>query len=140
MKERPFLWGKFVWNMFDFAVDGRDEGDAKGRNDKGLVTYDRRTKKDSFYWFKANWSDEPVVYITGRRFNPRQNITTTVKVYANMDSVLLELNGISLGTMVGPERIFSWPNVALKPGSNRVRAVGRKGSGTWIDQAVWVLQ
>jgi len=140
MKERPFLWGKFVWNMFDFAVDGRDEGDAKGRNDKGLVTYDRRTKKDSFYWYKANWSDEPVVYITGRRFNPRQNITTTVKVYANMDSVLLELNGISLGTMVGPERIFSWPNVALKPGSNRVRAVGRKGSGTWIDQAVWVLQ
>jgi hypothetical protein len=58
MKDRPYLWGKFVWNMFDFAVDGRNEGETAGRNDKGLVSYDRRTKKDAFYWYKANWSSE----------------------------------------------------------------------------------
>ena len=64
MKARPFVWGTFVWNMFDFAVSTRHEGGVPGRNDKGLVTYDRKIKKDAFYFYKANWSDEPVLYIT----------------------------------------------------------------------------
>jgi beta-galactosidase len=81
MKTRPYLWSKIIWNMFDFAVDSRDEGDTPGRNDKGLVTYDRRTRKDAFFWYKANWSTAPVVYITSRRFTPRTSATTTVKVY-----------------------------------------------------------
>src|ERR1017187_3472318 len=63
MKARPFLWGKFIWNMFDFASDGRNEGDTPGRNDKGLVTYDRQVRKDAFYWYKANWTTNPTVYI-----------------------------------------------------------------------------
>ena len=68
MKERPFVWGTFVWNMFDFAVSTRHEGGIPGRNDKGLVTYDRKIKKDAFFFYKANWSDEPMLYITSRRF------------------------------------------------------------------------
>src|SRR5262249_40468620 len=62
IKDRPYLWGTFIWNMFDFASDTRHEGDTLGRNDKGLVTYDRRTRKDAFYWYRANWTDTPFVY------------------------------------------------------------------------------
>ena len=79
--------------MFDFAVDSRNEGDTPGRNDKGLVTYDRKTRKDAFFWYKANWTTAPFVYITSRRFNPRTTATTTVKVYSNMTSVSLQVNG-----------------------------------------------
>jgi beta-galactosidase len=68
MKVRPYLWGKFVWNLADFASDNRNEGDTPGRNDKGLVSYDRTEKKDAFYWYKANWSNETFVYITGQRY------------------------------------------------------------------------
>src|SRR6185312_11279079 len=71
MKTRPYLWGKFVWNLFDFASNGRNEGDAPGRNDKGLVTYDHQTRKDSFYWYKANWTTSPMVYITSRHWTER---------------------------------------------------------------------
>src|ERR1022692_4801691 len=89
MKDRPFIWGTFLWNMFDFASDGRAEGDHLGRNDKGLVTYDRKTKKDAFYFYKANWSSDPVIYITDRRFTPRKVGDGPVKVYSNCDSVEL---------------------------------------------------
>lgn len=67
MKERSWLWGTFVWNGFDFGVDSRDEGDQPGRNDKGLVTYDRKTKKDTYYFYQANWTSQPMVYIASRR-------------------------------------------------------------------------
>ncbi|HEY6951797.1 MAG TPA: glycoside hydrolase family 2 TIM barrel-domain containing protein, partial [Bacteroidota bacterium] len=83
MKSRPFVWGTFVWNMFDFVVHSRHEGGIPGRNDKGLVTYDRKTKKDAFYFYKANWSDEPTLYFTSRRFTIRTNHVTDVKVYSN---------------------------------------------------------
>jgi beta-galactosidase len=102
MKTRPFLWGKLVWNMFDFASDKRTDGDGPGRNDKGLVTYDRKTRKDAFFWYKANWRDwsQPdgrVVYITSRRYTNRTSPITSIKVYSNADSVELKLNGVSLG-------------------------------------------
>ena len=89
MKARPFVWGTFVWNMFDFAVSTRHEGGVPGRNDKGLVTYDRKTKKDAFYFYQANWSDEPMVYITSRRFTERTNAVTDVKIYSNAKEVEL---------------------------------------------------
>ncbi|HTO93854.1 MAG TPA: glycoside hydrolase family 2 TIM barrel-domain containing protein, partial [Bacteroidota bacterium] len=82
IQARPWLWGSFVWNMFDFASDGRSEGEHPGRNDKGLVTYDRRVKKDAYFWYRANWNPEPMVYITGRRFSPRGS-PCDVKVYSN---------------------------------------------------------
>ena len=64
MKTRPYSGARIVWNMFDFAADSRNEGDTPGRNDKGLVTYDRQTRKDAFFWYKANWTTTPFVYIT----------------------------------------------------------------------------
>jgi len=97
MKRRPFLWGTFVWNMFDFASSSRNEGDTPGRNDKGLVTYDRQTRKDAFYFYKANWTSAPFVYIASRRFTPRTQATTPIKVYANLDTVEITLTGVASG-------------------------------------------
>ena len=120
MKERPFVWGTFVWNMFDFAVSTRHEGGIPGRNDKGLVTYDRKIKKDAFFFYKANWSDEPTLYITSRRFTERTNAVTDVKIYSNAKKVELLVNGVSLGEMRNATNcVFIWKNAELKPGENQ---------------------
>ena len=144
MKTRPFLWGKFIWVMFDFASDSRNEGETAGRNDKGLVTIDRQVKKDAFFWYKANWRhwSEPngkVVHITSRRFNPRPNATINIKVYSNADEVELRLNGSSLGTKANSDRLFIWQDVTLSPGSNSVEAIGRKDGETLSDSVNWTL-
>ena len=127
MKVRPFLWSKFIWNLFDFASDGRNEGSTPGRNDKGLVTYDRQVRKDAFYWYKANWTTNPMVYITGHTFTNRLTNAITAKVYANCDSVELFLNGVSQGATTSTNCIFTWPLI-LQAGTNTVQAVGTKGS------------
>ena len=88
-KRNPYLWATHVWNMFDFAADARDQGGEPGMNHKGLVTFDRKVKKDSFYLYKAYWSDEPFVYIAGRRRADREEAITTVKVYTNQPKVAL---------------------------------------------------
>lgn len=99
--ERPYLWATHVWNMFDFGVDGRDEGGVKGRNNKGLVTYDRKTKKDSFYIYKAYWTDKPFVHITSKRYVYRAEKVTKIKVYSNQDKVELFVNGKKIGEKTG---------------------------------------
>jgi fibronectin type 3 domain-containing protein len=138
MKARPFLWVKFIWNMFDFASDGRNEGDTPGRNDKGLVTYDRQVRKDAFYWYKANWTTNPMVYITGHTFTNRLTNAITAKVYANCDSVELFLNGVSQGSATSTNCIFKWP-LGLQSGTNTVLAVGTKGSSNVSDSLLWVV-
>ena len=137
LAQRPWVWGKFIWNMFDFASDGRNEGSTPGRNDKGLVTYDRKTRKDAFYWYKANWSDEPVLYITSRRFVARTQPTTTVKIYSNAETVELLVNGVSLGKRTGASRIFAWPDVQLAKGENRVEARAVSGGCELEDHCLW---
>ena len=137
MQARPFLWCKLVWNMFDFAVAGRNEGDTPGRNDKGLVTYDRQVRKDAFYYYKANWTTNPMVYITGHTFTNRLANNITAKVYANCDSVELFLNGISQGMATSTNCIFTWP-VTLSGGTNLVKAVGNQGDVQVSDSVVWV--
>ncbi|WP_010126032.1 glycoside hydrolase family 2 [Sphingomonas sp. KC8] len=119
---RPYLWASWVWNMFDFASDFRVEGDAIDLNDKGLVTYDRKTRKDAFYFYKANWSSEPVVHINGRRYINRAYPVIDVRVYSNGESATLKVGDTDLGTRPCPERICVWQNVALKPGENRLVA------------------
>jgi beta-galactosidase len=138
MKTRPYLWAKIVWNMFDFAVDSRDEGDTPGRNDKGLVSYDRQTRKDAFFWYKANWTTTPVVYITSRRFTPRATATVPIKIYSNLDAVTLTVNGAVVGTQAGADDIFSWSDVPLVAGANVVSATGTKGALTASDTVTWV--
>lgn len=136
MQARPFLWCKFVWNMFDFAVAGRNEGDTPGRNDKGLVTYDRQVRKDAFYYYKANWTTSPMVYITGHTFTNRLTNNITAKVYANCDSVELFLNGDSHGATTSTNCIFTWP-LMLRAGTNTIQAIGTKGSVKVDDSLVW---
>lgn len=137
MAARPFLWCKMVWTSFDFASDGRDEGDTPGRNDKGLVTYDRQTRKDAFYFYKANWTTNPMVYITGHTFTNRLTNVITAKVYANCDSVTLYLNGASRGPVTGTNCIYTWP-ITLQPGTNFVTAIGIKGTTTVTDSLTWI--
>jgi len=137
MKVRPWIWCKFVWNLCDFAVDYRNEGEAPGRNDKGLVTYDRQTRKDAFYWYQANWTTNSMVYITGHHFLNRTTNSITAKVYANCDTVELFLNGASQGVHTSTNCIFSWP-VALSAGTNSVRALGVKGMVSVTDSLTWI--
>jgi beta-galactosidase len=137
LAQRPWVWGKFIWCMFDFASDGRNEGGTPGRNDKGLVTYDRKTKKDAFYWYKANWGDAPVLYITGRRSTVRTQRVTTVKIYSNADTVDLFVNGISRGKQTSAKRVFVWPNVELAVGENRIAARARCDGREFEDHCVW---
>ena len=112
-----------------------------GRNDKGLVTYDRKTKKDAFYFYQANWSDEPVLYITSRRFTERTNAVTYVKIYSNVKPVTLLLNGISIGSENHPTNcIFVWKNVTLKPGENQVEVRAEHGGTNLADHCEWTLK
>ena len=106
IEERPYLWATHVWNMFDFAADGRDEGGKHGVNQKGLVTMDRKLKKDAFYLYKAYWNKEDAfVHICGSRYVDRKEDTTEVKVYSNQTTVSLYVDGILLETQEG-SRIF----------------------------------
>ncbi len=103
--ERPFLWATHVWNLFDFAADGRDEGGKHGENQKGLVSFDRKTKKDAFYLYKAAWSKEKFVHLCGSRRRDREEDETEVKVYSNCGKVTLYVDGKLLSEQEG-ERIF----------------------------------
>ena len=120
--ERPYLWSTHVWNMFDFAADARDEGGVKGRNNKGLVTYDRKLKKDAFYIYKAYWTTEPLVYVAGRRFADRAPDERDITVYTNCDEVTLVLNGVEVETKAAVDHAVVFENVALNDGANTVTA------------------
>jgi len=141
MKTRPFIWGTFIWNMFDFTSYWRHEGGVPGRNDKGLVTYDRKTKKDAYFFYKANWSNEPTLYITSRRFTNRTQANTDVKIYSNASEVELLVNGVSKGKQAGGENcIFIWRDVKLQPGENHIEARAARDGQTLSDGCVWVLR
>jgi beta-galactosidase len=123
--------------MFDFASDIRAEGDTPGRNDKGLVTYDRQTRKDAFYWYKANWSSAPVLYITSRRYVNRPGNRVDVKVYSNLEAVQLSVNGVVVGTQTNSNYIFRWTNVLLVPDANVIDVMATKDGTTYTDQVTW---
>ena len=116
--------------MFDFAADARDQGGEPGMNHKGLVTFDRKTKKDSFYLYKAWWSEDPFVHICSKRFAERTRSEIEVKVYSNQKSVALFVNGEKLAEQTG-EHVFTF-KVKLN-GETKVQAV----AGDHIDEAVF---
>jgi beta-galactosidase len=124
---RPYLWATHMWNMFDFAVDRRNEGGIKGRNCKGLVTFDRKIKKDSFFIYKAFWTKEPMIYIAGRRFTDRASDERDVTVYTNCDSVTLYLNGKRMKTIHAVDHAVVFEDVPLKAGENILTAEGNEG-------------
>lgn len=129
--ERPFLWSTHVWNMFDFASDMRDEGGVKGRNNKGLVTFDRKTKKDSYFIYKAYWSDEKFVHLCGRRYVNRPHEATDIKVYSNCDVVTLFVNGEEFATLEC-DKIAVFSGVPLNEGENVIKAI----SGEFSDEMI----
>ncbi|WP_339346419.1 glycoside hydrolase family 2 TIM barrel-domain containing protein [uncultured Sphingomonas sp.] len=140
LKERPYLWGTWLWNSFDFATTIRAEGDAQDINTKGLVTYDRAIRKDAYYFYKANWSAAPTVHINGRRYADRAYGVTDVRVYSNAPMTELTLNGRSLGTREAcPDKICVWRDVALDAGDNELLARGRFASAPVEDRVSWRL-
>lgn len=121
IEERPYLWATHVWNMFDFGCDARDEGGVKGRNNKGLVTFDRKIKKDAFFVYKAYWSKEPFVHLCGKRYAQRTAEEISVKVYSNQPSVTLIVNGVTEKTLQG-SKVFVFEHISLKEGWNTIIA------------------
>ncbi len=119
---RPYLWSTHVWNMFDFAADARNEGGIQGRNDKGLVTYDRKLKKDAFFIYKAYWTEEPMVYIAGRRWVDRAPEERNITVYTNCDCVTLVVNGAEVETKEAIDHCVVFENVAFAEGENTIAA------------------
>ena len=120
LSSRPWIWSSHVWNMFDFGCAARNEGGVSGRNNKGLVTMDRKTKKDSYYIYKAYWNREPMVHLCGRRYAQRAGDTTEIRVYSNQPEVSLFLNG-ELEGVQSADKVFVF-SVALKPGFNQITA------------------
>ncbi|PDX81127.1 glycoside hydrolase family 2 protein [Faecalibacterium prausnitzii] len=120
-EDRPWVWASHVWNMFDFGCAARNEGGVSGRNNKGLITMDRKTKKDSYFVYQAYWTQTPMVHIAGRRHAQRAGETTEIKVYSNQDTVVLYVNGKEVGQQTA-HRVFKF-NVALNEGFNTIVAV-----------------
>ncbi|HIX29260.1 MAG TPA: hypothetical protein H9858_06165 [Candidatus Blautia stercoravium] len=127
LEARPFVWSYYIWNMFDFGSDRRDEGGAPGINQKGLITYDRKHRKDTFYLYKAYWSDEPFVHICGNTYVNRTTVEREIKIYSNQQKVTLYINNTKIGTIKG-EKIFRF-QVCLAPGKNVVMATAEGISG-----------
>ena len=107
IEERPWIWASHVWNLFDFAADGRDEGGKHGENQKGIITFDRKVKKDAFYLYKAAWSTEPMVHICGSRYVDRTEDVTEIKVYSNFPEVTLWVDGKLFAVQNG-HRVFKF--------------------------------
>jgi len=118
---RKYMWATHVWNMFDFGADARTEGGENGQNHKGLMTFDRKYKKDAFYAYKAWLSDDPFVHLCGKRYIDRVEDVTKVTVYSNQPEVELFANGVSLGKKTAEDHFFRFdvPNA----GETKLEAV-----------------
>jgi len=122
-ESRPYLWATHVWNCFDFAADARNEGGVVGRNNKGLITYDRKLKKDAFFLYKAYWTSEPMVHVAGRRWVDRAPEERSITVYTNCEEVTLVVNGEEVATAKAKDHAVVFENVLLRDGENTVTAV-----------------
>ena len=133
MESRPWLWGSFIWNMFDFSSSRRNEGGQRFINAKGLVSYDRKTRKDAFFYYKARWSEEPFVHLCGKRFKNRAQAEIDVKCYTNQPSVKLLLNGIPFGEVKTENGAAVFQHVPLTHGDTRIKAI----AGDCVDSGLW---
>lgn len=135
MAERDFVWGSFVWNMFDFTSPLRQAANIKNRNLKGLVTFDRKIRKDSFYYYKAMWSDVPFVSIAGKRYVNRAEDAVTIKVYSNQPEITIEVGKKEYkSAVINGSAVFK--NIPLEMGENKVAA----RAGAAADETVFIRQ
>lgn len=125
--------------MFDFASDGRQEGDTKGQNDKGLATRER-VPKDAFYFYKSVWNPKPMLYLTEKRFTERPSLVPVIKAYSNAESVELFVDGISMGSGSKNGTVFTWKNVQIKEGcASNIKVAAQLADGSYLeDSAEWV--
>ena len=135
----PELWGTFLWNMFDFASTWRNEGDRPGVNDKGLVTFDRKTRKDAYYFYQANWAATPVLHLQSKRDTPTQVEKAVIRLYANVANLRLTLNGQPVEPLTRyAANAFATPMVTLQLGANVVEVTGTAPDGTIVrDTCTW---
>lgn len=139
MRQRPYLWSNFIWLGFDFPSFKRNEGDRPAINDKGLVTEDRQTRKDAYYWYQANWSDEPMLHITSRRDINKRTQRVKVKVFSNQDQVRLRLNGGDWTVVPVEDHAAVW-EIDLARGENLVEATTEAGDRVLSDSVRWTYR
>lgn len=139
ISQHPYILASYLWNMFDFAVPQWKRGGVDARNMKGLITFDRKIRKDAFYWYKANWSKEPVLYLTQRRNTERERRETSVTVYSNLGTPRVFLNGRELdGVRKGYTDVhYIFDQVTLAEGRNVLRAVIVSDGNEYTDEIVW---
>ena len=138
--KHPYIVASYLWNTFDFATPLANRGDLPARNMKGMVTFDRKTKKDSYFWYKANWSEDPVLYLTQRRNVDREKKVTSITVYSNIGEPKVFLNGQELsGIHKGYTDVhYIIDNVTLADGKNIVKTVASKDGKTYEDTIEWM--
>lgn len=136
----PYIIASYLWNMFDFAVPMWERGGIPARNLKGLITFDRKTKKDSYFWYKANWSKDPVLYLTQRRNTDREKKETSVTVYSNIGTPKVYLNGTELtGIRKGYTDVhYVFDKVTLNQGKNSLKAVVVYSGKEYTDELEWI--
>jgi beta-galactosidase len=139
LHERPYLWGSFIWNLFDFSSDARREGDLTDINEKGLVSYDRRIRKDAFYFYRANWSSQPTLHLVGRRYVDRPYAVLDVKAYSNATQVHLAVNGTDLGAASCSDGVCVWHSIHLQSGPNELHATADIGGTPVSDSLQWTF-
>lgn len=139
ISQHPYILASYLWNMFDFAVPQWKRGGVDARNMKGLITFDRKIRKDAFYWYKANWSKEPVLYLTQRRNTERERRETSVTVYSNLGTPRVFLNGRELdGVRKGYTDVhYIFDQVTLAEERNVLRAVIVSDGKEYTDEIVW---
>ncbi len=133
LENTPFVWGTYIWNMFAFAADFRDEGGSKGMNNKGLVTFDRTLKKDAFYYYQARWTTKPMLHLTQKRFRDRVLDQIVVKAYSNQNEVSFYLNDQWIETVSSKNSIFQ-SRITLQMGDNKITVK----SGNLRDETIFV--
>ena len=141
INERPYVWASFVWNMFDFGAAHRTEGDRPGINDKGLVTHDLKIKKDAYYFYRANWNPEPMIYIAGRRNVNRVKPLVDVQVFSNVEEVILIVNDCQCRRMKPDSlKVCLFKEVPLRKGRNEIEVRASDSKKQLIDRCTWILQ
>ncbi len=140
LRSKPYLWGTFLWNSFDFGTTTRSEGNSQDINTKGIVTFDHKHRKDAYFFYKANWTATPTVHINSGLYTERAYRIADVRVYSNAPKTLLNVNGKMVGALADcPDRICVWDGVALSPGTNNIVATGFFPKGNVDDKTQWLL-
>ncbi|HVI45015.1 MAG TPA: glycoside hydrolase family 2 TIM barrel-domain containing protein [Chitinophaga sp.] len=142
IEQHPYITASYLWNTFEFAVPMWNRGGVNARNLKGLITYDRKQKKDAFFWYKANWNPAPMIYIAERRNNMRTRAAVKVEVFSNMQQVTLSVNGSKpvTGHNGANAKDIIFENVVLKSGANILKATGVHNGKVLTDTVTWHLQ